>query len=135
MIEQDLINFLEADATLTTLLGASAGESKIYPDLPAYEPADPYLVYGWHANDTPEEHVKEDRIQLTVTSALRATCESIRDRLITLLDKQDQVQHTTFTSSTYHIYWCKLTGADSTYDPGRGLYQFVMFFTVKFQQR
>ena len=45
MIEQDIITFLKADATLDTLLSSSGSNSKIYPNSVPINMTQPYIIY------------------------------------------------------------------------------------------
>lgn len=135
MIEKDVALYLEADAALKTLLGGTTADSKIYPLVAQLESAAPFIVYTPTFDDSGDENVDEDRIQLTIAGDTKAICDGIRDRLNVLLDKQDAIQHTSLTSSTYYIYWCKRTGGDALYDPVRGLKNVVLFFTLRYKKK
>ena len=137
MIEYDLIDYLESDSTLMTLLGVSGDDKKIYPNKPPTEPTLPYILYFWGSGDETDELLDEDRIQLTIRAATKSAVETIRDRVKLLLDKQDEIQTTTFTtgSTAYHIYYCKYTGGDSLWEPVTEVWNSILFFNVKFKKK
>ena len=137
MIEYDLITYLEADATLDALLGAGVGGTKIMPVIPKEEPTSPYIVYSSSIGDNLDETLSEDRVQLNIFASSMLVCTNVRNRLRILLDKQDEIQDTTFYTASvdYFVYWSKLTAGDIIHDPDRRLYQCVMFFAVKYKNK
>ena len=136
MIEYDLITYIEADATLDTLLGSTGSDTKIYPSKPPTGVTSPYILYFWGVGDQ-EEMLDEDRIQLTDRASKQLAATNIRDRLKILLDKQDRIQDVTFAtaSTTYHIYYCRFTGGDGFWEPEMEVWNSVLFFNIKYRKK
>ena len=137
MIEYDMINYLESDATLMTLLGVTGDDKKIYPDKPPTRSVIPYILYFWGVGDQGDEILDEDRIQLTMRANTKQVATNIRDRLKVLLDKQDEIQDTTFHSGStlYYIYYCRITGGSGFWDSVPEIYNIIMFFNVKYKKK
>ncbi len=137
MTEKDLITYLEADSALDTLLGVASGNSKIYPLTPPTEAVAPYVLITWGVGNPDDEYIDEDRIQITVRADTDLVATNIRDRIKILLDKGDEIQDTVMaTGSTgYHIYYCKWSGGTSFFEPDTALYNYVLFFDVKFRKK
>ena len=147
MIENDIFNFLKSDATLLALLGGSATDYKIYPDKAPQgndgNPINPpYIVYSNDIGSTADEIVGEDRIQLTVVGTDKAETDAIRDRIKTILDIQDHngTSYTikVITSSTYYIYYSRLTSGFSLFNKESGQDTnekvYTMFFNLLYQK-
>ena len=135
MIEYDLISYLASDAMLDMLLGIVGDDKKIYPSLPTTEPVLPYILYYYGTGDETDELIDEDRIQLTVRAATKQTATDIRNRLKFLLDRQDEIKNTTFTSAAYYIYYCKFSAGDGFYEPETKVWNEVLFFLVKYRKK
>lgn len=133
MIELDLISYLKSDATLDGLLGSTGSDSKIYPSQVPHGAEVPYIILNTQAIGTFDENLKEVSFAFNCVSDSIATAKSIRDRLITLLDKQDGIQGD-ITSATYRLYYSKNVGGDNFVDPELGYYHHVVIFDFKFQK-
>ena len=115
MIELDVIAYLDADAQLTALLGASASDSKIYPIQKPLSSSIPYIVYNIASEGTNEENLLEMIISFECVDDVYKDLINISDRLYELLDIQDDAQNK-IDSSDYYIYWCKVTSGRETKD-------------------
>lgn len=148
MIENDIFNFLKSDATLLGLLGTTAAAPGIYPDKAPQgddnNPINPpYIVYSNDIGSTADEIVGEDRIQLTIVGANKAQVDGIRDRIKTILDIQDHngTNYTikVITSSTYYIYYSRLTSGFSLFNkesgPDTTEKVYSMFFNIEYQKK
>ena len=137
MIELDLVTYLLTDATLKTLLGWVATDDKIYPIQAPEGIVVPYLLYDWGTGDTTDEILDEDRVQITIVDTNLANAIDIRDRIKLLLDKQDGIQSTTFstTSANYFIYYSKMTGGTAIVDAEGKEYNLILYFNVKHKNK
>lgn len=112
MLEYDVYDYLDADTTLGTLLGASASDSKIYPIRAPQGKAYPFIVYDVTSYGDDEEWKHKERITFKIVGDKYGDIRDIRDRIRTLLDLQDSIRGQ-ITSTNYRIVWSKLvTGQD-----------------------
>ena len=132
MIEHLIIDVLEADATLDTLLGSSSSDTKIYPDAAPQDTALPYIVYSVGLGIL-DETLDEDKIDFDIYSDSRITVASIRDRIKALLDLQDGIQDS-ITDTVYKVYYSKLTGGNSVIDTENNYYMMQMSFNIKYKK-
>jgi len=112
MIESDVIKHLKNDATLDALLGATASNSKIYPEIGTkiQQKTVPFIVYsvselgrGWI------DLVDADQIQFKVIHTNYTIAGNIRARLKFLLEIQDELRvgvnpPTSIASDKFYIY-------------------------------
>ena len=133
MIEYIIIAYLATDSTLDSLLGVTSTDTKIYP-LQAKESATvPYIVYNIPNLGTYEEVMREMTINFNCISDSYAEAKSIRDRIITLLDREDKIRNY-LTDDDYYIYWMKNVGGANFKVPDLNLHHFVATFDVKFNK-
>jgi len=133
MIEIDVVNYLKNDSDLYVSLGASGSNSKIYPVQAPFGATIPYIVYNMTGDGSLEEHYKEITLSFDCIDDDFYTAKSLRDRLIFLLDRQDQIQHL-ITSLSYWFYWCKLTGGTSFVEPDNEYFHRVAIFDFKYAE-
>lgn len=113
MIELDVIAYLNDDASLTTLLGASGSDSKIYPIQKPINYTVPYIVYTISDEGTLDENLLYMTIEFDCAHSTYDSLLDISDRIYELLDVQDTIQ-SLMSSTDYFIYWSKIiSGADS----------------------
>ena len=129
MIENDVISILEADAILDGYLSSGSSDSRFYPVLAPQDTVAPYITFKSTVAEL-DENIDEDRIQLTINAGLSvALLLNIRNRIKTLLDKQDTI---VIASNDYYIYYSKLTASECYVTPDTEEYIEVMFFNIKF---
>lgn len=118
MIELDVIAYLNNDETLDTLLGASASDPKIYPSQARQGEVHetPYITYTTSSNGGLQENMNDITMSFSCIDDNYIVAKQIRDRIATLLDRQDQIQHL-ISSASYKIFWSKLTGGTVFKDP------------------
>lgn len=134
MIENDIISILEADATLDGYLGSTAGDSRFYPILAPESVRAPYVTFKTNVGML-DEILDEDRLQITINGGNDiALTKNIRDRIKTLIDKQDEIQDI-FSSGTYYGYYSKLSASDSMFLAETQEYIEVLFFNVKYVKK
>lgn len=139
MIEQDILTILKADSTLDTLLGSSANDSKIYP-LTMVQAGEsdtkgrtvPYVVYA-NSIGSPDEIIDEDAMEFTIVDDSMLVVQNIRNRMKTLLDKQDGIQPV--VSSDYWIYYSKLVNGSDGYNLELKYYYTTMVFAIKYKKK
>ena len=107
MIENDVITYLEADATLDTLLGPTATDSKFNPEFAPAGSTRPYVEFSVSPGVS-EEILDEERIVFRVYADTKAAITNILERLKSLLDKQDEIQGL-ITSTNYYVYYSRLS--------------------------
>lgn len=131
MVEFDIYAYLIADATLDTLLSVTATDTKIYP-LKSFQGATgPYITYS-NAVGGIDETLDIDRIELHIVSDNKATVNSIRDRIKTLLDLNDMIN---ISSDTYWIYYSKLVAGDSLIDEVTDDFIEIMIFEIEYKKK
>lgn len=137
MIEFDMVNYLESDATLDTLLGSSGSDTKIYPNIPKPQPILPYILYFGGTGDMTDEILDEDRVQLTIRSDSLAEAYPVRNRLKVLLNREDEIQSTIFNtgSTDFIIYNSRYTGGDTLYNPETQEWEITMFFNIIYKNK
>lgn len=124
MIEQDIINHLKNDATLDTLLLATAADSKIYPNRATQEQQKnaPFMVYSVSPVMTMfSDLLDRDSIELQVIDDSYSHAGQVLDRIKTLLEINDELRKgsvpTSITSSSFFIYSGKRSGGSEFQDP------------------
>ena len=131
MIENDIASILESDASLDLLLGAVAGNSKIYPVRAPQDAIGPYIVYTSNVGEL-DENIDEDIIQLTINGGeLRSVTSAIRDRIKVLIDVQDEI----VSSISNWLYYSKLSGSQSFMNQDTNEYIEVMIFNIKYRNK
>jgi hypothetical protein len=128
----DVRAYLKADATLTSLLGATAALSKIYPNEARQGIQTPYLIYNLAGEGTPEEILKEFSMTIKVVCERTAydTIQTIEGRLDALLDLQDLIRNQ-ISSSNYIFRWCKKASGTDLIDPKTGQFYRVIVYDFK----
>ena len=136
MIENDVVTYLTADATLDGYLGSSATDTKIYPEYAVPKKARPYMTFSI-GQGIVDEVIDEERITFKVYCTTKTSATNILNRLKTLLDLQDSVNGVV-TSSDYYIYHSRLTFyetlPDNT-DVGNPKFVAVATFNIKFLKK
>ena len=117
-IATDVYKYLAADTVLAALLGATTGDTKIYPMIapPLKEP--PHIVYS------PQESPRQDGIldgarivfKITTPDYDLNLSDAIRDRLNALLDFKQAQQNLGIQSADYYIYNSERNGGDTRRD-------------------
>ena len=131
----DFYAYLAADTTLRGLItGATAGSSRIYPEIAPDDTATPYLIYGPVHEGSMDEVMDQMTIQVSVFGAQhdQVAMDAIIRRLKIMLDKQDQIQGK-IASSTYNIYWAKHVGGVSNFVAETREYHRAAMFALKFK--
>jgi len=138
MIENTVITYLTTDTTLNTLLEVTVGNTKFYPIIPEEIPTPPYVTFSLSAGDETDEHIDEDRLQLTIRDDRdsKTNAEAIARRIKVLLDVKDNIQNNLYsTDSNFYIYYSKYSGGDTLFEPNRQEWTIVMFFNIKYQDK
>lgn len=130
----DFYNYISADATLRSLLGATVAEPKIYPEIAPDDTVAPYIIYGPVREGSPDEVLDYMTIQVSVfvDKHEQKSADDIIFRLKTLLDKQDQIS---IPSDTLFIYWAKHVGGDSYFVKETREYHRAAMFAFKFKRK
>lgn len=136
MIEFDIITYLTADSTLDTLLTTSSTDTKIYPIQAPIGAQDklPYIIYSINQSGTFEENLLEESITFDCVSGTYLEAKNVKDRLIKLLDLQDQAQNN-ITSALYRIYWSKFTAGVSYVDSDNKLFHNIVTIDFKYNEQ
>jgi len=92
-IKKSLLSVLEGDATMTTLLGATASDPRIYPyyngDAKITTTLLAFITYSNLAVPEAQFAVEDPVFSFTIWSRTWVNTEAVRDRMCALLDKQD----------------------------------------------
>jgi len=133
-IEKDFYDYLKADVPLRTLLGASVADCRIYPLRSPQSKTGNYIVFMFEGEGGTDEILSDVRlvIKITTPKSSYTVVNSIRDRILTLLDKQDQIN---ITSTINYIYFCKLNGTSDLEDAETEETIKVLNFDIKFQRK
>lgn len=132
MIEVDVLAYLKADATLTTLAGG-----RIYPKTAKQKTLYPYIVYN--ASTTPEasELMNVERLEYRIHAKKDAEVASIRNRLNVILDKKAGIRGV-ISSATFNFFHSERVGTvpmvDKT-DQESPDYIEVCIYEVKFASK
>ena len=127
MIELDVIAYLKSDATLDTLLGSTAIDSKIYPLQAPQRASVPYIVYNTPADGSIIENINELSMSFDCISDDYIEAKDIKDRLVTLLDRENAIRDL-IPSANYWFYWCKKVGGSSFKEPELNYFHRVAIF-------
>lgn len=130
----DIISYLKADSTLDSLLGADANNSKIYPNQVPQGTQVPFIRYALSGDGTLEENLSEIVVTFDCISDNYLQVRNIRDRLVTLLDKQDKIREV-ISSSGYYLYWCKNTNGADEKEPVQSYYHRTVIFNIKYAKK
>lgn len=106
MIETDIVNYIKADATLQTLIGYTAGDTKIYPEYAPHNKTYPCILYSVTSESTSEENMLEVQIQFDCIAESYLAATNIKNRVLELLDWQDKIR-SLITGIDHIIYWAK----------------------------
>lgn len=127
MIEFEVISYLKSDVTLDSLLGATSSDSKIYPIQAPQSAIVPYIIYNLPNDGGIIENTEEISISFDCISDDFVETKNIKDRLLTLLDKEDKIRDV-ISSGTYWYYWCKKVGGASFKEPEQDYFHRVAIF-------
>lgn len=130
----DVLTYLKSDAQLDTLLDASASNSKIYPSQAPQGVATPYIIYTISGDGTKEENLLEISISFECVDKEYLNVRAVRDRLFTLLDKQDKIRNY-ITSTSYYFYWCKNVSGDDQKEPTQDYFHKTLVFEFKYAKK
>lgn len=124
MIEQDVIDHLKGDATLDTLLLATASDDKMYPIRATQKQQAniPFIVYSVSPVMTMfSDLLDRDSIEIQVIDDSFSHAGQILDRIKTLLEINDELRigsvPTAISSTTFYIYSGKRSGGSEFQDP------------------
>lgn len=110
MIEIDVIDYLNDDATLDGLLSVAAGDSKIYPIQKPQSGNVPYIVYTVDNEGTVDENELRMVISFECVHNSYDNLIEITNRLYVLLDNQDSIRNL-LPTMLYYIYYAKVIGS------------------------
>lgn len=133
MIENDIYVYLSTDTTLQTLLSGTAADTKIYPRSGLQIPTKPYITYSNSAG-IDDINTKNDRIDFNIVAENKDTANTIRDRIMVLLDKEDLVQNTITSTSFIFVYSIKVYG-DGLIDQTTNDYIEILAFEIKYLEK
>ncbi len=132
MIDQEVVSYLNNDATLTALIGASGSDPKIYPVQVRQGASQPYIVYNVPSEGGLEENLKEISMSFDSVADDYITAENIRNRISALLDVQDQINKP--ISSTAYLYFTSVrVGGAEFKEPDLDLFHRASIFDFKYQ--
>jgi len=124
MIDLEVADYLRSDSTLDGLISSSGSNSKIYPNQVAAKHAIdslPYIIYNVANEGTTDENWREITITFNCISDDYLTARNIRNRVVALLDVEDQIRNS-ITSDTYIYYAAKCVGGVVFKDPDVDVY-------------
>jgi hypothetical protein len=115
MIELDVVDYLNDDTQLDSLLSVGVSDSKIYPIQKPLSGTIPYIVYTVTDEGTIDENLLYMTISFECVDDSYDDLLEITDRMYELLDSQDSAQNL-ITSTNYYIYWDKVISGHETKD-------------------
>ena len=133
-IESDIYAYIATDATIIALLGAGA-DKRIYWIKASQEKTPPYIVIFTEGEGSINEEINDEiRIVLKIVAEKDDydTLTAIRDRLNTLLDKQDNI---VVSSATNYIYCSKKNGSADLIEDTTENFVKVINYDIKFQKK
>lgn len=125
----DIYGYLAADATLKTLLGATSTDSRIYPDDAPENKRAPYIVYHVSRDGEADEMMKKASLRILIFSSTALLARNLGDRIIDMLDVQDDIQGMV-PSSTWRYLYSKHTDGNSAYNSDTELYAKELVFNI-----
>ena len=131
MFEADLINYLEADGTLDTLLGSSGTDSKIYPIQKPHTVTHPCILLSVSNSGSREENLREISFTFDSVATTYLEAKNISDKIVALLDLQDAINGTN-TTTNFIIYWAKHTAGNTFVDSDESLFHNVVTIEFKY---
>lgn len=131
MVVKDFYNLLKDDYELSSLIGATAADSKIYPIQMPYNTTLPCILYKLVDDSTLDENIYDAILQYDCISDKFDTCISIKDRLLELIDKNDDINDLIINGYFYY-YWSKLTAFFSFKEPELDIFHNIMIFEIRY---
>jgi hypothetical protein len=130
-VEEVIINYLSADVTLQGLVGAAAGDTKIYPEYGPHKKSYPCVL--WHVVDdsTAEENLQEIIVQFDCAAESFYAALNIKRRIEYLLNLQDKIR-SALVDANYFFYWCKQISSGRYYESDEGTMRVVGDFRFKY---
>lgn len=123
-----VLDRLANDSTLSGLLGATEGDSRIYPH--STEGFDPAVVYN--DSEVSRGGVNQSRLELRVVSQDFALTRSIMMRVIELLDVADD--ETGWWHNGVNVLTCRLNGGGALEFDGADVFERFAYFDVKWKE-
>lgn len=128
MIQEAIIAYITADATIQGYLGSGAS-CRMYPDAAPKDPTTPYAV--WRVQSDPGRTkgnlANELLLGFSIFAATKQAAENIKRRLDVLLDKDTSIA---VSSGPIKVHSCWLYGGSSTYESDTRLYHRVALYAL-----
>jgi len=134
MIEQEVTTYMKNDSVLTGLLGATGADSKIYPLQIPQDVAEPYIIYNLISDGSLEENLLESSLSINVVDDSFKVAETIRNRVLKILDKQDKIRRL-IDGDRYDILWAKNVGGADFKDPDMDIFYSARIYSFKYVRR
>jgi hydroxymethylpyrimidine pyrophosphatase-like HAD family hydrolase len=133
-IESDIYGYVATDVAMIALLGAGA-DKRIYWIKAPQEKVPPYIVVFSEAEGNANEEINDEIrfvFKIVVDKDDYDKLTAIRDRLNTLLDKQDNI---VVSSATNYIYCSKKNGSADLIEDTTENFVKVINYDIKFQKK
>lgn len=133
MIIDDFITYLESDGTLTGYLN-SAGS--FYPNVAPQNVDKAFIVFK-HYQQPREDSLDVIRMELKLVDSDKLNVNNIRERIKTLLDKEDEIQGD-LISTDYWLHYCSLDSSFTYPDPPdleNPDHIEIMIFIIKYKKK
>lgn len=128
MIEEAVIAYLKADATIQSNLGSGTA-CRLYPDAAPKDPTAPYAV--WRVQSDPGRTkgnvANELLLGFSIFATTKLAAETIKRRLDVLLDKDTSIA---VASGSIKVHSCWLYGGSSIYEKDTQLYHRVALYAL-----
>jgi len=130
---EDLIAYLNTDATLTGLIGAGTA-CRLYPNFAPKDATRPYMVYRIQSDPgrTKGNNVRERMYGFSIFADTALAAETIERRLKMLLDKDAEIA---ITSSAYYIKASRHSGGTSMYEQDTRLHHRAALYTLLYVEK
>ena len=128
----DLKTYLEANATLQTMLNGNAGNKKVFYQVPEPGETTPYLVLSMSTDGSGDNVLEEHMVQIATVAETYAEALAIARHIDSLLDVWDGLA---ITSSTFHIYYGRKVGGSDAFEDDTRLHKLNRIFHFKFKTK
>jgi hypothetical protein len=133
-IESDIYAYIATDATLRTILGGSAADTRVYLIKAPQEKEAPYIVINSQGEGNINEEIN-DEIRFTFYLVASPNdydkLTAMKNRVNILMDKQDGIS---ITSADNYIYWSKKNGGADMFEDTTENFVKVINYDMKFQK-
>lgn len=129
---RDIINYLDNNTELQSLLNATSIDSKIYPNQSVQRREYPYVIYTISSQGSLDENINESTVNFNCISNIFSEAEAISNKIKELLDVQDKIRNVLNDSDSNYYYWSKHNGGTDYKEKEQNIFHVVSIFEFKY---